>query len=88
MASTFYIVHHEFRAGTSSKLWEPAYAAKAPGCRWEEIVASNKEKGFSRHSANTFATDGPIYSIWKQKKVSQPKSFNYSLMVPQFLDFV
>ena len=27
MASNFYIVHHEFRAGTSSKWWETAYAA-------------------------------------------------------------
>ena len=47
MASNFYIVHHEFRAGTSSKWWETAYAAMAPGGGWDEAVAANKEKGFS-----------------------------------------
>ena len=44
MASNFYIVHHEFRAGTSSKWWETAYAAMAPGGGWDEAVAANKEK--------------------------------------------
>ena len=42
MASNFYIVHHEFRAGTSSKWWETAYAAMAPGGGWDEAVAANK----------------------------------------------
>ena len=47
MVSNFYIVHHEFRDGTSAKWWETAYAAMAPGGGWDEAVAANKEKGFS-----------------------------------------
>ena len=68
MASNFYIVHHEFRAGTSSKWWETAYAAMAPGGGWDEAVAANKEKGFFNHSANAVTTNGPIYCIWETKE--------------------
>ena len=63
MASNFYIVHHEFRAGTSSKWWETAYAAMAPGGGWDEAVAANKEKGFYNHSANAVTANGPIFCI-------------------------
>ena len=68
MASNFYIVHHEFRAGTSSKWWETAYAAMAPGGGWDEAVAVNKEKGFFNHSANAVTANGPIYCIWETKE--------------------
>lgn len=44
MDSNFYIVHHEFRAGTSSKWWGNTYAAMASGRGWDESVAANKEK--------------------------------------------
>ena len=44
MASNFYIVHHEFRAGTCSKWWEAAGVAISPGGGWDEAVAANKEK--------------------------------------------
>ena len=68
MASNFYIVHHEFRAGTSSKWWNTAYAAMEPGGGWDEAVAANKEKGFYNHSANAVTSDGPIYCIWETKE--------------------
>ena len=45
MASIFYIVHHEFRAGTSSKWWKTAYVAMGPDGGWDEAVEDNKEKG-------------------------------------------
>ena len=45
MASNFYIVHHEFRAGTSSKWWKTAYVAMGPDGGWDEAVEDNKEKG-------------------------------------------
>ena len=35
MASTFYIVHHEFKAGKAEKWWETAYAAMSPGGGWK-----------------------------------------------------
>ena len=52
MASTFYIVHHEFKAGKAEKWWETAYAAMSPAGGWDDAVAANKEKGFFNHSAN------------------------------------
>ena len=68
MTSNFYIVHHEFRAGTSSKWWETAYAAMAPGGGWDEAVEANKEKGGFNHSANAVTANGPIYCIWEIKE--------------------
>ncbi len=68
MASNFYIVHHEFRAGTSSKWLETAYAALGSGGGWDESVKANKEKGFFNHSANAVSANGPIYCIWEIKE--------------------
>ena len=47
MASDFYIFHHEFRAGTSSKWWKTAYEAMAPNGGWDKAVEANKEKAFT-----------------------------------------
>ena len=85
MASNFYIVHHEFRAGTSSKWWKTAYAAMAPGGGWDEAVAANKEKGFYNHSANAVTTNGLSTVFGKQKKGFQLKNSRNSLMVLQGL---
>ena len=41
MASTFYIVHHEFKAGKAEKWWDKAYAAMSPGGGWDDAVAAN-----------------------------------------------
>ena len=60
MASTFYIVHHEFKAGKADKWWETAYAAMSPGGGWDDAVAANKEKGFFNHSANAVTKTGPV----------------------------
>ena len=46
MASTFYIVHHEFKVGKAEKWWETAYAAMSPGGGWDEAVAAYKKKDF------------------------------------------
>ncbi len=47
MAPTFYIFHHEFRAGTCSKWWKTAYAAMASGWGWDDAAAAIREKAFS-----------------------------------------
>ena len=52
MTSIFYIVHHEFKAGTASKWWDAAYTPMAPGGGYDDSVIANKEKGFNNHSAN------------------------------------
>ena len=44
MSSTFYIVHHEFKAGKDEKCWETAYAAMSPSWGWDDAVAANKRK--------------------------------------------
>ena len=46
MASKFFHVHHEFRAGKSQQWWDTAQAAMAPGGGWDEAVAKNLEAGF------------------------------------------
>ena len=89
MVSNFYIVHHEFRAGTSSKWWKTAYAAMAPGGGWDEAGSSaNKEIGFYKHSANAVTSDGPIYCIWKTKKNIKEEEFQELLIARQVLDLV
>ena len=39
MASKFFHVHHEYRAGKAQQWWETAQAAMAPGGGWDEAVA-------------------------------------------------
>ena len=69
MASNFYIVHHEFRAGTFSKWWETAYTAMAPAGGWDEAVAANKEKGVFNYSANAVTKMVLSTVFGKQKRV-------------------
>tara|TARA_Y100001968_G_scaffold120626_1_gene109841 strand:- start:964 stop:1281 length:318 start_codon:yes stop_codon:yes gene_type:complete len=70
MASTFYIIHLEFRASTSHKWWKTSYAAMASGRGWNEAVAANKEKGFFNYSAIAVAVaaNGPICCMGKIKE--------------------
>jgi len=69
MATNFYIDHHEFRAGTSSKWWETTETAMGSVGEWDEAVAANKEKVFFNHSANAVTANGHIYCIWETKEV-------------------
>ena len=46
MASKFFHVHHEFRAGKAQQWWETAQTAMAPGGGWDEAVAKNLQAGF------------------------------------------
>ena len=75
MASTFYIVHHEFKAGKAEKWWETAYAAMSPGGGWDDAVAANKEKGFFNHSANAVTKTGPVYCFWEVKEGISAEDF-------------
>ena len=68
MASNFYIVHHEFKAGKASQCRDTAYATMAPGGGQDDSIISNKEKGFYNHSANVITKEGPIYCIWEIKE--------------------
>ena len=87
MASTFYIVHHEFKAGASSKWWETAYAAMAPGGGWEEAVVVNKEEGGFNHSVNAVTSDGHIYCIWETKEGITAEEFQEFIDGPTGPDF-
>ena len=49
MASKFFHVPHEFRAGKAQQWWETAQAAMAPGGGWDEVVAENLEAGLYNH---------------------------------------
>ena len=85
MASNFYIVHHEFRAGTSSKWWKTAYAAMAPGGGWDEAVAAIKEKGFITIQLMLLLKMILSTAFGKQKKGFLLKNSRNSLMVLQGL---
>jgi len=75
MASTFYIVQHEFKAGKAEKLCKTAYAAMSPGVGRDDAVAANKEKGFFNHSVNAVTKTGPVYCFLEVKEVFQLRSF-------------
>ena len=59
MASKFFHVHHEFRAGKAQQWWETAQAAMAPGGGWDEAVAKNQAAGFYNHSFCPIGLEGP-----------------------------
>ena len=46
MASNFNIVHHEFKAGRSSKWWDAAYSAMSSRGVYDYSIMANKEKCF------------------------------------------
>tara|TARA_B100000212_G_C26904868_1_gene335278 strand:+ start:165 stop:371 length:207 start_codon:yes stop_codon:yes gene_type:complete len=68
MVSNFYIVHHEFKAGSASKWCDIAYAAMAPGDGYDDSVMSNKAKGFNNHFVNAITKEGPVYCIWEVRE--------------------
>ena len=59
MASKFFHVHHEFRAGKAQQWWETAQTAMAPGGGWDEAVAKNLQAGFYNHSFCPIGPEGP-----------------------------
>ena len=75
MASNFYIVNHEFRAGSSSQWWKTDYSAISTGGGWEEAVAANKKKGFYNHSASAVASDAALYCILETKESIKIEEF-------------
>ena len=68
MASKFFHVHHEFRAGKAQQWWETAQAAMAPGGGWDEAVAKNLEAGFYNHSFCPIGHEGPAFCIWEVRE--------------------
>ena len=68
MASKFFHVHHEFRAGKAQQWWETAQAAMAPGGGWDEAVAKNLEAGFYNHSFSPIGPEGPAFCIWEVRE--------------------
>ena len=87
MASKFYLVQHEFRAGQSKVWWEPVRKALAPGGGWDEAVAKNLEAGFYNHSANGIAEEGPVYCIWETREEITAEQFQEFIDGPNGPDF-
>ena len=59
MASRFFHVQHEFRAGTAQKWFETVQRALAPGGGWDEAVTRNLEAGYYNHSFNPLVWKAP-----------------------------
>ena len=68
MASNFFQVHHEFRAGQSQLWWETAQLAMAPSGGWGEEVANNLDAGFYSRPFCPIGSEGPAYCIWEVRE--------------------
>ncbi|QNJ29266.1 hypothetical protein [Synechococcus sp. A15-24] len=68
MASRFFHVQHEFRAGTAQQWFETVQKALAPGGGWDDAVTRNLEAGFYNHSFNPVGLEGPAFCIWEVRE--------------------
>ena len=82
MASNFFHVHHEFRAGKAQQWWETAQAAMSPGGGWGEALAKNLEAGFTTTRSVLLALKALPSASGKSAKESQRRSFKISSMDP------
>ena len=87
MASTFFHVHHEFRAGAAQAWWEAAQAAMAPGGGGDEAVAKNLEAGFYNHSFCPVGPEGPAFCIWEVRDGISDAEFQAFIDGPNGPDF-
>ena len=81
MASKFFHVYHEFRAGKAQQWWETVQAAMAPGGGWVELVAKNLESGFYNHFFARLAQKALFSVSGKFAKELRLKNFRTLLMV-------
>ncbi|MEC8442307.1 MAG: hypothetical protein VXZ59_08310 [Cyanobacteriota bacterium] len=87
MASKFFHVHHEFRAGAAQQWWETAQKALAPGGSWENSVKVNLEAGYFNHSFNPVDVEGPCFCIWEVREGISTEQFQAFLDGPDGPDF-
>ena len=87
MASKFFHVHHEFRAGKAQQWWETAQAAMAPGGGWDEAVAKNLEAGFYNHSFCPIGLEGPAFCIWEVREGITAEEFQEFIDGPNGVNF-
>ena len=87
MASKFFHVQHEFRAGTSQTWWEAAQAAMAPGGGWDDAVAKNLEAGFYNHAFCPIGPDGPAFCIWEVREDISLEDFQAFIDGPMGVNF-
>ena len=87
MASKFFHVHHEFRAGKAQQWWETAQVAMAPGGGWDEAVAKNLEAGFYNHSFSPIGPEGPAFCIWEVREGITAEEFQEFIDGPNGVNF-
>ncbi len=87
MASRFFHVQHEFRAGKSQQWWDAAQKAMAPGGGWDEAVSKNLQAGFFNHSFNPIAPEGPAFCIWEVQEGITDEQFQDFIDGPHGPDF-
>ena len=87
MASKFFHVQHEFRAGKAPQWWETAQAAMAPGGGWDQAVANNFEAGFYNHAFCPIGPEGPAYCIWEVREGISAESFQEFIDGPNGVNF-
>ena len=87
MASKFFHVHHEFRAGKAQQWWETAQTAMAPGGGWDEEVAKNLQAGFYNHSFCPIGPEGPAFCIWEVREGITAEEFQEFIDGPNGMNF-
>ena len=87
MASRFFHVHHEFRAGKAQQWWESAQAAMAPGGGWDDAVAQNLEAGFFNHAFCPVGPEGPAFCIWEVREGITDEEFQDFIDGPNGVNF-
>ena len=87
MASKFFVVHHEFRAGKAQLWWETAQVAMAPGGGWDEAVAKNLEAGFYNHCFCPISPEGPAFCIWEVREGISAEQFQEFIDGPNGVNF-
>ncbi|MBQ99281.1 MAG: hypothetical protein CMO60_00285 [Verrucomicrobiales bacterium] len=79
MASTFFIVHHQFKPGKAAAWWDIAMSAMSDEAGWAAAVAANLDAGFFNHSFNPTSPDGPVFCVWEARD---------GITAEQFQDFI
>ena len=87
MASKFFHVHHEFRAGKAQQWWDAAQKAMAPGGDWDDAVANNLKAGFYNHCFCPIGPEGPAFCIWEVRVGTTAQQFQDFIDGPNGVNF-
>ena len=87
MASTFYVVYHEFKPGKAGAWWDAIASNMSDQAAWEANVKAQFDMGFFNHSFNPITAEGPIYCIWEVRDGISAEAFQEFIDGPNGVNF-